>query len=332
MISEGFNIGVTAGDGCKTVPDFKYCLENGVNYVRINLASSWGVNEVQNLCHSIREINSCFESKLSILFDLPYPSMKKRYITYLERAYPVATGDLITLLPNSLGVSDCSQISIDDDFFSTISLGDTIYTGDGEIQYQVVQEGQSCLELQAKNDWFISNSKALVVKDKPLLSQAQFENIYQELIELNAPDAVALSFVESDSELQFLRNQSWLNGIAVFAKIETPTGVKNTASIVSSCDGLIIARGDLMLYGGMANMAAHQNQIIKACNSRRKPVIVATEIFASLNDRPVPLRAELSDYHTLRQSIDNGGVLFTKETSLLGCKERVLPLIKQLES
>jgi len=58
-----------------------------------------------------------------------------------------------------------------------------------------------------------------------------------------------------------------------------------------------------------------QRRIIEASRKRLKPVILATEIFMSMIERPLPTRGEISDvYAGVEEGVD--GFLVTSETSI----------------
>lgn len=84
----------------------------------------------------------------------------------------------------------------------------------------------------------------------------------------------------------------------IIAKIETKDAVKdeNIAAILDVADGVMIARGDLALQlKGREDVPEIQKNIISLCNKRGKVVITATEMLASMEDNPNPVRAEVSD-------------------------------------
>ena len=110
-------------------------------------------------------------------------------------------------------------------------------------------------------------------------------------------DYVALSFVRRAEEVQELREICERKGkpTPIIAKIETPGAVERLDSIVRASDGAMVARGDLGVELPPETVPVIQKQIIGTCRIHRKPVIVATEMLASMVDSPRPTRAEASD-------------------------------------
>jgi pyruvate kinase len=81
----------------------------------------------------------------------------------------------------------------------------------------------------------------------------------------------------------------------IVAKIETPAAVQNIESIVRAADAVMVARGDLGVELPPEQVPVVQRSIIATCELERKPVIVATEMLASMTEAPRPTRAEASD-------------------------------------
>jgi pyruvate kinase len=110
-------------------------------------------------------------------------------------------------------------------------------------------------------------------------------------------DYVALSFVRSRADLAALRahieaagSEAW-----VIAKIELKEAVAALEGILDEADAVMIARGDLGVEVGAAEVPLLQKRIILAALERGKPAITATQMLESMIERPEPTRAEASD-------------------------------------
>ena len=118
-------------------------------------------------------------------------------------------------------------------------------------------------------------------------------------------DFVALSFVKKAEDVLALRKlmlrklsfrtEAELPGIKIIVKIETREAVHNFEEILRVCDGVMIARGDLALATSPEEVPLIQKELIEKCRRRAVPVIVATEMLASMERAPRPTRAEASD-------------------------------------
>ncbi len=110
-------------------------------------------------------------------------------------------------------------------------------------------------------------------------------------------DYVAQSFVRSRADVAALRarieqagSEAW-----VIAKIELQQAVADLPDILDEADAVMIARGDLGVEVGPAEVPLLQKQIILSALERGKPAITATQMLESMISRPEPTRAEASD-------------------------------------
>jgi pyruvate kinase len=110
-------------------------------------------------------------------------------------------------------------------------------------------------------------------------------------------DYVAQSFVRSRADVAALRarleaagSQAW-----VIAKIELKEAVAALDEILDEADAVMIARGDLGVEVGAAEVPLLQKRVILAALERGKPAITATQMLESMIERPEPTRAEASD-------------------------------------
>jgi len=115
-------------------------------------------------------------------------------------------------------------------------------------------------------------------------------------VELGA-DYVAQSFVRSRADVAALRgkleeagSQAW-----VIAKIELKEAVEAVEDILDEADAVMIARGDLGVEIGAAEVPLLQKRIILGALERGKPAITATQMLESMIHHAEPTRAEASD-------------------------------------
>jgi pyruvate kinase len=106
-------------------------------------------------------------------------------------------------------------------------------------------------------------------------------------------DLFAVSFVRDEKDLWRCRKHA--HGVPLVAKIELPEAVENIQAIAHASDGILVARGDLAVEIRPEELPVLQKQLVASANRARKPVIVATEMLASMVHSPRPTRAELTD-------------------------------------
>jgi pyruvate kinase len=110
-------------------------------------------------------------------------------------------------------------------------------------------------------------------------------------------DYVAQSFVRSRADVAALRAKLEAAGSHawVIAKIELQEAVVALPDILEEADAVMIARGDLGVEVGVAEVPLLQKSIILSALDRGKPAITATQMLESMVTRPEPTRAEASD-------------------------------------
>jgi pyruvate kinase len=110
-------------------------------------------------------------------------------------------------------------------------------------------------------------------------------------------DYVALSFVRSANDVRILRELLHEAGspALVIAKIEKAEALDDLAGILRTADAVMVARGDLGVEIGPAEVPLVQKRILLAALERGKPGITATQMLESMLHHPEPTRAEASD-------------------------------------
>jgi pyruvate kinase len=133
----------------------------------------------------------------------------------------------------------------------------------------------------------------------------------------NDADYIGLSFVQRASDIISLRKklQRMGSNAQIIAKIETKLAVKNLEEIVQASDVLMVARGDLAIEIPSEQVPVVQQRIVLLGQKYQKPVIVATQMLASMTGSPQPTRAEVSDVATaVMQGAD--AVMLSEETTV----------------
>jgi pyruvate kinase len=110
-------------------------------------------------------------------------------------------------------------------------------------------------------------------------------------------DYVAVSFARDASDIhearQILRDAGGVG--CVVAKIERSEAIQNLPAIIDASDALMVARGDLGVEMGYAELTGLQKTIIHQTRNRHRVVITATQMMESMIHSPMPTRAEVSD-------------------------------------
>ena len=119
-------------------------------------------------------------------------------------------------------------------------------------------------------------------------------------------DYVAASFVQTADGVHQIRQHieqcaqelNWSDSAPrplLISKIESLSGLANFDAILEASDGIMVARGDLGVELPLQQVTNAQKEMVAACNSVGKPVIVATQMLESMAKNPRPTRAEVAD-------------------------------------
>jgi pyruvate kinase len=134
-------------------------------------------------------------------------------------------------------------------------------------------------------------------------------------IKTQNPDYVAVSFAETERQINKIRKILNNPLVKIIAKIETRKGFNNLAKLVKAGDGIMIARGDLGRHIPFYQLPIFQKKIIRTCNRNKEFVITATEMLLSMTKNKIPERAEVSDVANAVLDGTNA-VMLSEETAI----------------
>jgi pyruvate kinase len=110
-------------------------------------------------------------------------------------------------------------------------------------------------------------------------------------------DYVAVSFARDPEDVnearRLLRDAGGVG--CIVAKIERSEAIQNLPAIIDATDAVMVARGDLGVEMGYAELTGLQKTIIHQTRNRHRVVITATQMMESMIHSPMPTRAEVSD-------------------------------------
>jgi pyruvate kinase len=129
-------------------------------------------------------------------------------------------------------------------------------------------------------------------------------------------DFIAVSFCRSAADMDEARALARAAGSDAFlvAKIERAEAIENLVEITIASDVVMVARGDLGVEIGDAELPGLQKKIIRTALEHNRVVITATQMLQSMVDNPIPTRAEVLD---VANSVIDGtdAVMLSAETA-----------------
>ena len=269
-------------------------LEAGMDAARLNF--SHGTHEDHGASAGrVRDAQSALRRPLALIADLQGPKLR---IGELSEPVELEVGDEVfvageesardgdlTVMPAVLG--------------SVLRPEQDILVDDGHVRLRVEKVERGRMMCRVVTGGVVTEHKGVNVPGVPLpvpsLTEKDLEDL-QFALGLGV-DYVAQSFVRSRADVAALKAQIEAAGSQawVIAKIELKEAVASLAEILDEADAVMIARGDLGVEVGAADVPLLQKRIILAALERGKPAITATQMLETMVHRPEPTRAEASD-------------------------------------
>ncbi|MEM3828921.1 MAG: pyruvate kinase [Conexivisphaerales archaeon] len=278
----------------------KKMIEEGADIFRLNASHIKDEEELKEYISMIREVNK----EIPIMLDLPGPKVRTKNIDPIQ----IERGKTYTIGNNADIDAEWSDLK-------GLKKGTILRISDGKIEFECIDVENGLAKIKAMNSGVIlerqsinypgiSYKEGLTEKDKQFSRFAVKHNV----------DIVALSFVRSEKEILELRKI--VKDKPIVAKIEVEEGVKNFEGICNESDAVMVARGDLALnIRDMFVLPEIQRKLIRLSKERRKPVIVATQMLASMVNNPYPTRAEITDiYNAIYEGAD--ALMLSEETAI----------------
>ena len=274
----------------------KMC-QAGMNVARLNF--SHGTHQEHKAkIDTIKKVRTQLDMPIAIMLDTKGPEY--RIGTFAAGKVEVKDGAQFIFTTRDI-VGDENQVSVSyKGLIKDLNVGDRILVNNGLVIFQVTQLTDTDAVCQVLTGGTLSNRKSMCFPNKvmsgPYLSQQDKEDILFGIE--NDVDFIAASFVSNRQDVEDLRRFLAENGgedIDIIAKIENRSGVDNIDDICKSCEGIMIARGDLGVEIPFVEVPSIQKQLISKCRMLGKRVITATEMLETMIYNPRPTRAEISD-------------------------------------
>lgn len=288
----------TLGPSTDSPEVMRALIQAGVNVVRINF--SHGSQEVQkNRIELAKKTAHELGCVIGVLADLQGPKIRissfKKGAVFLEEG---AEFILDAALDSTLG--DEHQVGLDyKELLQDVFVGDILLLDDGLICLKIKSIQGAKIITQVISGGELGSKKGLNRKGGGLSAATLTEKDLSDLAFISTLpiDYVALSFVKSAQDLHDTRAlMRDLNFQAhLVAKIERTEAIRAIDEIISAADAVMVARGDLGVELGYAELPGVQKMIINKALKMDKVVITATQMMESMVKNPIPTRAEVSD-------------------------------------
>jgi pyruvate kinase len=276
-------------------------IRSGVNVVRLNF-SHGTANDHRERAQQVREAARRLGKVVAILGDLQGP--KIRVAKFKEERIQLKIGDKFVLDSElDSGAGDQHQVGLDyKDLPNDCSAGDILLLDDGRMQLKVLNVVGSRVETEVLLNGPLSNNKGINKKGGGLSAAALTDKDKRDIIvaaEIDM-DYVAVSFPRSAADLEEARMLLRKAGsraeiIAKIERAETVASDEALDALILASDGVMVARGDLGVEIGDAQLIGVQKQIINRARELSRTVITATQMMETMIKSPMPTRAEVFD-------------------------------------
>ena len=301
MSLRGTKIVATIGPASNSTEVIEQLILAGMDVARLNF-SHGNADEHRARALQIREIAKRLNRNVALLGDLQGP--KIRIARFTDKAIELKTGDAFRFsITHPRDAGNQEVVGIDyPDLVTDCGVGDELLLDDGRVVMQVVAVSADALDCKVIVGGPLSDNKGINRRGGGLTAPALTEKDKHDIrlaAELDL-DYLAVSFPRDAADMNLARRlcveaecHAWL-----VAKIERAEAVMNDEALdglISASDAVMVARGDLGVEIGDAELVGIQKKIIAAARKQNKAVITATQMMESMIHSPMPTRAEVSD-------------------------------------
>jgi pyruvate kinase len=288
----------TIGPATSSPEVLRALIEAGATTLRLNFSHGTH-DDHQRSIRLIRQISFELNQPVGILQDLQGP--KIRLGKFENGSIVLNKGDRFTLTSQPVvGTQHISSVTYEP-LADEVPAGASILLDDGRVEMRVEQVDKANRELlcSVTVGGPLSNNKGVNFPGVYLSIKAMTDKDRQDLMFGldQGVDWVALSFVRNPQDVLEIKEliSSAGKNVPVIAKIEKHEAIEQMEAILSLCDGVMVARGDLGVELPAEEVPLLQKRLIATANRLGIPVITATQMLDSMVHSPRPTRAEISD-------------------------------------
>ena len=288
----------TLGPATNDVETLKSLILAGVNIVRLNFSHGEAEDHAQR-ARLVRQAAAEVGEQVAILADLQGP--KIRIARFKNKKVLLKKGQQFILdadLPGEDG--DENQVGIDyKGLPRDVKGGNVLLLDDGRLEFTVNTVEGNKIICTVDIGGELSNNKGINKQGGGLSAEALTEKDKADLkiaVGLGV-DYIAISFPRSGQDMEYARSlvEAENSQAGLVAKIDRAEALDVLDEIIRASDAVMVARGDLGVEIGDAELPAAQKRIIQRARALDKAVITATQMMESMIHSSIPTRAEVFD-------------------------------------
>ncbi|HDN27413.1 MAG TPA: pyruvate kinase, partial [Thioploca sp.] len=273
-------------------------IQAGVDVVRLNFSHETSESHQRRL-EQVRQYADAIGRPIGVIADLQGP--KIRIEGFSDGKITLNEGDKFILdatIPSNAGNQQRVGITYKP-LPKDVRHADTLLLDDGRIVLEVKKVIDSQIHCGVVVGGILSNCKGINRQGGGLSANALTHKDRVDIATAAAMqvDYMAVSFPRSAEDIHEARQLLQTAGgkAGIIAKIERAEAITNHEEIIKASDAIMVARGDLGVEIGDANLPPAQKLLIQKARDLNKVVITATQMMESMIENPIPTRAEVSD-------------------------------------
>ncbi|GAC1391515.1 MAG: pyruvate kinase [Candidatus Saccharimonadales bacterium] len=287
----------TIGPATDSYESIYKLIEAGANGLRLNF-SHGSHEEREKQIKWIRKASKAYGKPVAIIEDLQGPKMR---LGDFDGIIEVSEGQSLQLQFHA-DYATTGIIPTQYDLSKKVKRGERLYIFDGKVKSTITSVKDGIVHIRIENRGVLQKRKGINLPDTDFGGDIITEKDKGDIAfgSTHDIDYVALSFVQTPTDIQNLRVmlKNLGSSARIISKIETKAAVDNLEAIIQESDAVMVARGDLAIETSPESVPIIQRRIIGFGLRCAKPVIVATQMLASMTDSSEPTRAEVSDVAT----------------------------------
>lgn len=320
MSETGTKIVATLGPASWDEEVLAELIRAGLDVARIN-ASHSDHDGIRRQVSRVRRVSMSLGMPVAVLLDLQGPKIR---LGKVDGALELGEGDVLTVVMDPDVIGSGTRVGTTyPEMADDVQPGEPVLFADGAVLGTVKDVrhdvSPSEVDVEIRFGGSLTSNKGLNLPETAMSVPSLTEKDRGDLaVGLDVGvDYVALSFVRDVGDLDELEAEMAAHGerVPTIAKIEKPQAVENLDRILTRCDGVMVARGDLGVEVPITQVPVYQKRIIDAARRRGALVITATQMLDSMERNPRPTRAETTD---VANAILDGtdAVMLSGETSV----------------
>jgi pyruvate kinase len=304
----------TIGPASRDPETLERMVEAGMDVARLNFSHGDRDLHAENASR-VRAAAAKVGRQVAVLQDLPGP--KLRIGALEDDLAELHHGDTLILQVGANGLGNAQRMTVSwAGLADAVDPDDVIYLSDGAIRLRVqrVRVPECEIETMVEIGGTVASRQGLNVpgSTRGLPSVPTEDLDMLRFGEKIGVDIVALSFVRTAEDVEFVRRRTRL---PLIAKIEKPQAVDAAEEIIRAADTVMVARGDLGIELPIEEVPMVQKRLLRVAGQLARPSITATQMLDSMVTSSRPTRAEVAD---VANAILDGtdAVMLSQETAV----------------